>query len=297
MELKSLRLFAAIADTGSFARAAEQCHTVQSNATAHIKKLEAELGKRLFVRARQLRLTPAGRTLLAHARELLGAHDAAVAAMNTGTQPAGRLAIGAMETTAAVRLPVLLGAYHRACPQVDLQLSTGSTAELSDRLLDGSLDCAFIAGDSIQAQLHSVAAFEESLVLISDRPMTALPTPATLAQTPFMAFRQGCHYRQRIELLLAEHGVTHGRIFEFGTVDGILGCVSAGIGYALLPQAVVSQHQDRLALHSYPISARIGRVTTYLAAAEPDGWSPALNAFFEAVSVQAGDMSSSVAAA
>lgn len=286
MELKSLRLFAAITETGSFARAATQCHTVQSNVTAHVKKLEAELGRRLFVRGRQLRLTPSGRTLLQHAHSLLGAHDDAVSAMSASAKPVGTLSIGAIETTAAVRLPDLLSAYHRTCPQVDLQLTTGSTATLTDALLDGSLDCAFVAGRSVQAQLQSIVAFEESLVLVRDRPMPALPTPAALAATPFMAFRQGCHYRQRIELLLAAFGVTQGRIFEFGTVDGILGCVAAGMGYALLPQSVVAQHQDRLALHVCPVPRHIGQVSTCLSTPRSDGWSPALAAFVEAVTAQ-----------
>lgn len=297
MEFKSLRLFVAIAETGSFARAAEHCHTVQSNVTAHIKKLEAGLGARLFVRSRQLSLTPAGQTFLRHACELLKAHDAALAAVRTGAEPGGTLSIGAMETTAAVRLPAVLSAYHRVWPEVNLQLTTGTTAELTDRLLDGTLDCVFIAGGAVQARLHSIAAFTESLVLVSDQPMTALPGPDQLAGTPFMAFRQGCHYRQRIELLLAEHGVTHGRIFEFGTVDGILGCVSAGMGYALLPQAVVARHQGRLALHTCPVPEPIGRVTTYLAAPKSEGWSPALTAFVDAVQAQAERKRASVVAA
>lgn len=283
MQLKSLRLFVAVAETGSFAKAAARCHTVQSNVTAHIKKLEQELDRDLFVRSRGIRLTSAGQTLLRHARRLLGGHDDALAALSDAAAPAGTLAIGAMETTAAIRLPAVLNAYHRQYPHVDLELSTGGTADLVDRLLEGALDCAFVAGPVSHPRLHSLFAFQETLVLVSGRPIDALPTPQQFMETPFLAFRQGCHYRQRIELLLASRGVTHGRIFDFGTVDGILGCVAAGMGFALLPRAAVIQHQHRLALHYCAIPRRIGDVTTHLALAHPSGWSPALEAFADTV--------------
>lgn len=283
MQLQSLRLFMAVADTGSFKAAASQRHTVQSNVTAHIKKLEAELGVALFSRQAGVHLTSAGRQLRVHAEATLAAHDNAIAMFSENGTPRGELHIGAMESTAAVRLPSVLTDYHRRYPQVNLCLSTGTTAELVSRLLAGRLDAVFIAGEVPDPRLETVDAFDESLVLVSDRPHRTMPSAEALSATPFLAFRQGCHYRHRIERLFAHHGIHGGRIFEFGSLDAILGCAAAGMGYALLPQAIVDTHRSRFAIHGVALPADIGQVTTRLAAPERASWSPALAAFEQLV--------------
>lgn len=286
MQLKSLRIFMTVARAGSFVAAAEQLHTVQSNVTAHIKKLERELQTRLIDRGGRFRLTPAGRLLLTHAERVLSAHDDAVEAFRHSGKPAGRLRVGAMETTAAVRLPGLLTRFHQACPEVDMELVTGPTAQHIDQLLEGRIDCAFVAGKVPHDDLHMREAFSERLVLVSPEPLTSMPPPEALVSATFLAFRQGCSYRQRIELLLASHGITGGRIFEFGTLDAILGCVAAGMGYTVLPRSVVDAHLSRFTVHSIALPDSMAHMVTYLAALHLDGWSPALSAFIGTVSEQ-----------
>lgn len=279
MQLHSLRLFVAVADNGSFSAAAKQMHTVQSNVTAHIKKLETELGVALFVRQGNIHLTPAGRALMAHAQRTLAAHDNALAAFQQSEDPRGVLRIGSMESTAAVRLPALLAAYHERFPRIDLRLTTGTTTEIVAHLLDGTLDCGFIAGPVPHTRLYSVEAFHESLVLVAGEPLAGMPPPETLMETPFLAFRQGCHYRHCVERLLAHRGIAGARIFEFGSIDGILGCVAAGMGYAVLPKAVAKAHQSRFAVHALDLPTDISEVVTRFAATATAGWSPALTSF------------------
>ena len=121
MESGDLRFFEAVARLGVMTRAAEELHTVQSNVTARIRALEQDLGAALFERhAAGVTLTDAGRRLLPYAQrvsQLL--HEAGRAARDDGT-PRGPLAIGSLETTAAVRLAPMLANYASACPQVDL---------------------------------------------------------------------------------------------------------------------------------------------------------------------------------
>lgn len=279
MQLQSLRLFMAVADTGSFSVAAQRRHTVQSNVTAHVKKLERELGVELFTRNGQVAPTPAGHLLVDHARRVLRAHDAALGAFQDTEVPSGVLRIGAMETTAALRLPEVLAAYHARYPRVDLCLTTGTTADMVAAVLDGVLDCAFVAGPVPHPQLYSAEIFRESLVLVTDQPRSGWPTTQELIDMPFLAFKQGCHYRHCIERLLGDRGVYGSRIFEFGSIDGILGCVAAGMGYALLPEAVVAAQQSRFAVHYLALPDHIGDVTTCWAALDKPGWSPALAAF------------------
>ncbi|KAA5603953.1 LysR family transcriptional regulator [Roseospira marina] len=279
MHLQSLRLLLAVDDTGSFSAAATRLNTVQSNVTAHIKKLEAELGVRLVDRKGTVRLTSAGRALADDAERLLTIHDAAVARFRGRPADSGRLRIGAMETTLALRLPPVLAAFHAAHPGVDIALQTGPTADLVADLLEGRLDGAFICDAVPGAALYQVPAFRETLVLVSRDRLTALPPAHQLLTTAFLVFRQGCGYRHRTERLLASLGVTAVRMFEFGTLDGILGCVAAGMGYAVLPRAVVEAHRLRFDIQTLPLPPDIGVVDTLFAAPEPGTWSPALTAF------------------
>lgn len=287
MQLKSLKMFATVVETGSFVAAAERLHTVQSNITSHIKKLEQELGVQLIQRQGRSAPTPAGYALLDYARKMLTTHDEAVAALRGQGKPSGSLRLGAMETTLAIRLPSVLAAYHAAVPDVHLHLESGPTAILLQKLLAGELDCAFVAGPVEHSQLVAVPVFREQLVLVSSSTLTAFPSPEKLMTSTFIAFRQGCSYRQKTELLLAQHGIPAARIVEFGTLDAILGCVAAGMGYAVLPLAVVDAHRGRFALHSYPLPNPLAVVETCFVATAQDAWTPALHAFDALLASQA----------
>lgn len=281
MQLKSLRMFLAVCDRGSFGAAAQQLHTVQSNVTAHVKKLEDEVGAQLLERSAPVHATPAGRLLARYARRMLADHDEALALLHGSTRPAGTLRIGALETTAALRLSPLLTQLHQTQPGLDLELHTGTTAELLSHLLAGRIDCAFVSGKPAQARLHGWRVFEEELVLVTASPMEAFPKAAELSAMPFLAFRQGCSYRQRIELLLATQGLA-ARIMEMGSLDAIFGCVAAGMGFALLPRSVVESQQYRFDVHIVPLpgplAQEVARVETYFVVPGRPGWSPALHA-------------------
>ena len=281
MQLKSLRLLVAVAETGSFGAAAKRLHTVQSNVTTHIKKLEEELSVKLIHRAGRVRPTSAGWALVEYAERMITAHDEAVSLFKGQVKACGRLRIGAMETTTALRLPPILAAYHAAQPDVDIQIKTGPTAELVELLLNGQVDCIFVAGRLEHGHYHSLKAFSEQLVLVGSTPMTQMPSSQALLTSAFLAFRQGCSYRQRIELLLAAQGVNAGRIFELGSLDAMLGCVAAGMGYTVLPRGTVESHQHRFEIHTLELSTSIANIDTYFVAPKSETWTPALASFAE----------------
>jgi len=146
MEFSDLQTFAAVARTGGITRAAEALNTVQSNVTQRIKTLEAEIGTALFERhSRGMTLTSAGRRLLPYAHRMAALSREALLAARDDGDAKGPLAIGSMETTAAVRLPALLAGFHRRYPAVALTLQTATTAELVTAVLEGALDGAFVA--------------------------------------------------------------------------------------------------------------------------------------------------------
>ena len=283
MQLKSVQIFLDVVDTGSFVAAAERRHTVQSNVTAHIKKLEDELGIQLFHRKGGARLTTAGKTVVDYARQMLTAHDNVLDMFKGEKNLPGKLHLGAMETTTAVRLPPLLSEFHEAFPDVDLIVETGPTSFLISRLLEGAVDGVFVAGRPDHSQFHSTKVFSEKLVLIGPKSQKNFPTPEEFLESAFLAFRQGCSYRQRIELLLSSCGVASTRIFEFGSIDGIFGCVSAGMGYALMPESVIKSHLKRFNIGFVEIPPEISQIDTYFVTGDPNTWTPALARFSESL--------------
>lgn len=281
MLIRSLEIFRAVVDTGSFSAAAERLHTVQSNVTAHVKKLETELDARLLERRTPVVATPAGHQLLSYARRIVELHDDAVARFHPQADPAGELRLGSMETTAAVHLPGLLAGFSRRWPQLAVHLRTGTSSELLEAVRAGQLDAAFVAGEKVGDEVRLRPVFEERLVLVSGRPLKAMPDRVTLAQTPFLAFRQGCGYRHSIEKLFAEQRVPAPRIHEFGSLDAIVGCVAAGMGLALLPESTVRQYRQRFELHTLALPSAFAAVTTQLATLQRPSWSRALEVFME----------------
>ncbi|MBB4019941.1 DNA-binding transcriptional LysR family regulator [Chelatococcus caeni] len=263
MNSSDLAFFLAAARHGGIGRAAAALNTVQSNVTARIRALEAEIGEALFTRhSRGVRLTPAGERLMPYALrvgQLLA--EAREAVRDDGTDPSGALRIGSLETTAALRLPSILAAFARACPRVDLHVETGTSEALIGKVLDGDLAAAFVVGPVAHAALVAEPMVEEELVLVTapwqGPPRWLSPSPdATPAaeQAKLIVFRTGCSYRRRFEALIATAGVVEVRHLEFGTLDGIIGCVAAGVGISLLPRAVVepARAAGRIATHALP---------------------------------------------
>ncbi len=266
MELSDLMTFSTVARLGGVTRAADELNTVQSNITQRVKALEAEIGTPLFERhSRGMTLTGAGRRLLPYAQRLAALSREAVLAAREDGEPKGPLSIGSMETTAAVRLPSLLAEFHRRFPAVQLSLRTAPTADLVAAVLDGSLDGAFVAGPIEHAELTDVTAFREELVLVTARRWTSLA--AVRAGTPesgptALVFRTGCTYRQRLEQLLTEFGWPSAARFELGTLDGMIGCVAAGMGITLLPRTVVERNDLSGNIRIHPLSPSQSRVDT-----------------------------------
>ncbi|WP_028135939.1 LysR family transcriptional regulator [Bradyrhizobium japonicum] len=266
MELSDLQTFATVARTGGITRAAEELNTVQSNVTQRVKALEAEIGTPLFERhSRGMTLTGAGKRLLPYAQRMAAlSREAALAARDDG-EPKGPLAIGSMETTAAVRLPPLLAEFHRRFPAVRLSLRTAPTADLVAAVLDGALDGAFVAGPIAHAELIVTSAFREELVLVSARRWASLAE--LRAGTPesgptALVFRTGCTYRQRLEQVFVEFGWPSAARFELGTLDGMIGCVAADMGVTLLPRAVVERSAMNGSITIHALSPAHARVET-----------------------------------
>jgi DNA-binding transcriptional LysR family regulator len=263
MDAGDLKIFAAVARHGGMNRAAAALHTVQSNVTARVQALEADIGCTLLARhSRGVSLTPAGQRLLPYADQVARIlADARRAARDDG-EPRGMLTIGSLETTAALRLPPLLTRFAAGYPEVDLALRTGTTRELLADVLEQRVDGAFVCGPVSHPDLQEQTAFSEELVILTSPDIASLEQALGTGEVRVVVLRVGCSYRQMLETLLARRGIIVQRQLEFGTLEAIFGCVSAGLGITMLPRALVGGIWDagRVRIHTLP--AEDSRVET-----------------------------------
>jgi len=252
MDAGDLRVFETVARLGGMNRAATELHTVQSNVTARIRLLEDELGTTLFQRnSRGVILTPSGRRLLPYATRIASLLAEARRAVADDGDPKGPLAIGSLETTAGLRLPAILAEYAERYPEVDLELTTGTTCELVEAVLGHRLEGAFVCGPVHHPEIDEQKVFREELVIVTARSVRRLDDILGRRELKIVVFRTGCSYRQRLESMLATRGVVGIRCLQFATLDGILGCVGADVGLTLLPKGIVAAAKDqgRIAVH------------------------------------------------
>jgi DNA-binding transcriptional LysR family regulator len=249
MDSTALATFLAVARHGSVTAAALDLHTVQSNVTARMKQLEADFEVTLFARhSRGVTLTAAGTRLLGYAQRLQVLVAEARAAVRDDGVGRGSLRIGSMETTAAVRLPEVLTQFHRAHPDVQIEIRTGPTAELLEHVLAHRLDAALVAGPINHPDLSGRTVFREELVLVAARDSGSMSQRMAQSGLTAISFRQGCSYRQRLEAQFMRRGWLPFRRLEMGTVEGILGCVGANVGVTVLPRSVVESSRARESL-------------------------------------------------
>ena len=256
MELVALRTFRAVVEEGGILAASRKLNTVQSNVTGRIRRLEEELGADLFFRkGRGLELAPSGRVLLDYARRMLLLERQTSAAVRQVGESVGELRIGSMETFAALHLPMALKAVRAEHPRMELRVYTDTSGALTEKVLAHKLDCAFVAGPVVHPDLDFAELVVEELVQVC-------AVGASPVLQPLILFREGCAYRSRAIAWQRAIGHAVADAMEFGTLEGILGCVAVGLGWTLMPRRVVEQspHAADLVIEAVPDD--IGRVPT-----------------------------------
>jgi DNA-binding transcriptional LysR family regulator len=239
VDLRALEIFKAVVEQGGINKAAKRLHRVPSNVTTRIKQLEEHLDAKLFARERgKLRLSAEGKILLTYADQLLRLSAEAEAALRSG-KPRGTLRIGALESTSAARLPSVLSKYHLLYPDVGIELVTGTSGSLVNRVHEGEIEAAFVAEPFNSVGLGSRFAFLEEIVLVAPKSYPRIRSPKDIRKTTVIAFANGCSYRRRLETWLGAEKIHPDRVIEFQSYHAIIACVAAGTGIALVPRSVL----------------------------------------------------------
>jgi LysR family transcriptional regulator, regulator of the ytmI operon len=246
MEFRHLQTFQAIAQEGSFLKAAEKLQYAQSTITLHIQQLEAELGVKLFSRrSKRTELTVAGRTLRDHADRLL--HRAAnlqQTMRDLVAGEAGHLRIGSIEPVASVNLPAVLVQFCHEHPKVRLTLEVGVTQIISQRVATGALDLAICSPPNANLNLTFELLFQDpiSLLIPATHRLATLDEilASSLVAERLILTEEHCPYRNILEKALLLHGINPFSGIEVMSLEALKQMVRYGLGIGVIPTAAIA---------------------------------------------------------
>lgn len=257
LDLRHLVALKAIADEGSFGKAAEKLGYTQSAVSQQIAVLERIVGLRLIERPggpRPISLTEAGRILLRHADAIqarLLAAKADMAALEAGD--AGRLRVGTFQSVGAKIIPRLLRRFSETHPQVEVVLrESQDEIELLELIERGDLDLTFWTLPVPPGPYETVELLNDPYVLVvpADSPMAALNRPPTLREIvlqPIIGFNH-CSAMDHVEAQLASTGRAPNIVFRSDNNGTVQGLVGAGVGLAVSPRLTVDEDDPSIAV-------------------------------------------------
>lgn len=226
LDLDAVQAFIRIADLGSFTRAAEAMQTTQAAVSLKLRRLEERLDCRLVERTpRHVQLSAQGAVFLEHARELLRAHDRALAAFAGARQ---RLAIGISDHVAGPELPALIARMNAQDPQLLIEIQIASSGDLLQRFDRRELDTVIV-------RLH-VGRNDGELLSEEQFGWFAAPSWQHRAGEPLpvATMAEPCGVRALAGQLLDAAGIPWTEVFVGGGVPAVAAAVIAGIGVAAL---------------------------------------------------------------
>ena len=247
MEFHQLRYVCAIAETGSFSRAAERCHVAQPSLSQQVLKLEEDLGARLFDRlGRSVRLTEAGRAFLPHARSILHQMEAARSGVeDKRTDVRGSVAVGIIPTIAPYLMPQSVAAFSKKYPDAKLRILEETTPVLVEGLRNLSIDVAILALPLRHKEFQMYPLRTEPLyaALAKDHPRAHAKNLSLreLRGEQFVMLRDGHCFRDLSVAACSRAKVNPRIAFESGQFSSLLGMVAAGVGVSLVPEMAVDK--------------------------------------------------------
>ena len=252
MEIRQLRAFVAIAESGTFTAGALRVHVTQAAISMQIRQLETEIGAKVFVRApRHVILTEAGEQLLRRARHILREHDAALdeIAELAGAER-GRLRIGsASAMVLSEQLPAILKELRKQHPAAEISVTSGTSEVLVDQILGGEVDVAFVSLPVDVRGIKTERLSQDQLVAIaSPRHKLAKQrtiSAYTLAGERLILGERGGNTRRLIDQFFAQAGATLHVAMELSRQQAIKRMVEEDMGVGIVPLQSVKEEVEK----------------------------------------------------
>jgi DNA-binding transcriptional LysR family regulator len=233
LDVDQLRTFVAIADAGSFTRAAEIVHKTQSAISMQMKRLEERIGKAIFVReGRQSRLTEDGEKLLAYARRIVKLSFEALDALSD-TDLAGHVRLGVPDDYADRYLPAILARFSQSNPRVEVTVVCEPTPMLAERIAENNLDLAIITHTDRRGPATIIR--REQLHWVTSARATVheeIPLPLALG-------RPTCDWRRAAVERLEASSRSYRVLYASWNSNAVGAAVIAGLAVSVLPESAV----------------------------------------------------------
>jgi DNA-binding transcriptional LysR family regulator len=260
MEIRQLRYFLSTVRLGTVGAAAAEHFVTQPAVSLQIRKLEAELGQKLFARrGRRLVPTEAGQALVARADEVVRSLELLEAELRGLKQlEHGNLRVGNTDAASVYVLPDVYRAFHRRYPGVRIEITVGDTRHLLDDLAAGRIELATATLPVDDPGLVVRRIYREELVPVAhpDHPLTARRsvTLRDLSDEGIIAYPAGAVTRRMIDAIFESHGVAVRARMEISSPEAMKRLAQAGLGVSILPRPVVAAEIGRRVLRVVPVS-------------------------------------------
>ena len=233
IDVDQLRTFIAIAETGSFTRAAEFVHKTQSAVSMQMKRLEERLDRPIFARdGRASKLTEDGERLLDYARRIVKLNIEALAAFSTA-ELSGRVRLGVPDDYADRYLPEIMARFSRAYPGVELTVSCQSSVELMELIDDNQLDLAIVTMCDGRRPVE-VFRRERLLWVASNRHSIHLEE-----RLPLALGRPSCVWRRSAIECLEAGGRPYRVLFTSANSGAVAAAVLSGLAVSVFPESAL----------------------------------------------------------
>lgn len=266
MEIRQFLYAIQIAEEKNFSRAAEKLHLAQPSLSQQISKLEKEIGVRLFERnTNSVQLTYAGSLFVEKSQKILDMIEQLNQEMDDISQTRkGRLIVGSLPMTGSHILPLVLPAFKKRYPHIDIVLVEETTAQLEQLTASGQTDICLLSLPIEEAALVHEPIIEEEICIAvpPDHPLSRRSGPVDLQELedePFIVLKKGQGFRHIAIRLCQEAGFMPRVQFESSNIETVQSLVAAGMGIAFVPSMVVRQQSSDFAPRYLTIQGKPSR--------------------------------------
>jgi DNA-binding transcriptional LysR family regulator len=247
VDLRQLEMFRAVAEQGTFTKAADRLHVSQSAVSRQVQLLEKELGGSLLRRsAKGVTLTEAGELLLRMTHRVERDVEEALAEISqTHALQRGQLHLGGGMTVCLYILPRLLKKYRKLYPGVDLQVTAGSSEKILERVRAHEVDLGLLTLPVVAKDMEVVPVLKEEMVVVTapGHPLSRERTidPKSLGKYPLILYEAGSNTRKVLDQFFLEEAISAEVAMETENVEIIKAMVAINLGVTIVPYTPVAK--------------------------------------------------------
>lgn len=287
MDFKQLRSFVAVADCGSFTRAAEQLYISQPSVSAHIRQLEEELQERLFQRTtKSLTITPRGRELYDYAVHVLTMQDRLLSRWKE-TETLIRLVASTIPSTYI--LPELLPCYRRLQPEITFEICQSDSRGVLNGLLNGRFELGLAGMQTADEDLEFTPFYHDAMVLImpnnarfAEAKAQGTPVTELLKRETLLLREEGSGSQKCVDEFLHVAGLDVAALHvsaRLNDQESVKNMVASGLGISVVSEKAVQSECREGTLLSFPLPNDCGARDLYIVQRKGDYCKPQINRF------------------